>query len=54
LPAVLKEVISYLSNSTFAGFPVAKQEDIRDLAQKPHEPQAAFLHCAKPHRKFEM
>jgi hypothetical protein len=23
-------------------------ENIRDLAQKPHEPHAAFGHCAKP------
>ncbi|KAJ7803743.1 hypothetical protein B0H13DRAFT_1671541, partial [Mycena leptocephala] len=28
--------------------------DIRELAQKPHEPHTAFLHCAKPHGKFEM
>jgi hypothetical protein len=26
--------------------------DIRELAQKPHEPRAAFLHCAELHRKF--
>jgi hypothetical protein len=25
---------------------------IRELAQKPHEPRAAFLHCAEPHGKF--
>ncbi|KAJ7309273.1 hypothetical protein DFH08DRAFT_823444 [Mycena albidolilacea] len=24
---------------------------IREVAQKPHEPHAAFVHCAKPHRK---
>jgi hypothetical protein len=29
---------------------------IRELAQKPHEPHAAFWHCAKPHAeiKFEV
>jgi hypothetical protein len=26
---------------------------IRELAQKLHQPHAAFLHCAKLHGKFE-
>jgi hypothetical protein len=26
-----------------------KKKEIRELAQKPHAPHAAFLHCAKPH-----
>ncbi|KAJ7709184.1 hypothetical protein B0H14DRAFT_3525280 [Mycena olivaceomarginata] len=28
----------------------AVKDDIRDLAQKPHKPHAAFLHWAEPHR----
>jgi hypothetical protein len=28
--------------------PTSRTASIRELAQKPHEPHATFLHCAKP------
>ena len=31
-----------------------QEAENRQVVQKPHEPHAAFLHCAKPHGKFEI
>jgi hypothetical protein len=28
-------------------------QHIREFVQKPHEPHAAFVHCAKPHDKMK-
>ena len=31
-----------------------EHSDIRQVAQKPHEPHVAFVHCAKPQGNFEI